>query len=81
MGVQNPSRLSSMVKKKSKKSTVPIWYAIVGLIVVSYNQATQFLATWGVSEAWQVNFVLLAVMIGSAYYFTPYLDAIVRGLK
>jgi len=70
-----------MVSKKSKKSTIPIWYAIVGLIVIGYNQATQFLASWGIVEVWQVNFVLLAVMIGSAYYFTPYLDVVLRGIK
>lgn len=68
-----------MAKAKSKKSTIPIWYVIVGLIVIGYNQVTQFLASWGFKEVWQVNFVLLGVMVVSAYYFTPYLDAVLRG--
>ena len=67
------------MKKQLKKRTVPIWYAIIGLIVLGYNQISQFLQSWGFQAGWQVNFILLGVMIVSAYYFTPYLDAIVGG--
>lgn len=65
-----------MVKKKK---TIPIWYLIVGLIIIGYNQISDFLMSWGFQYDWQVNFVLLVIMFVSAYYFTPYVSTILRG--
>ena len=66
---------------KRKQKTIIIWVAIIGGIILGYNQITQFLASWGLKEIWQVNLLLLAVFAVVTYLFPPYLSALIKGLK
>jgi len=63
---------------KSKK-TIPIYWVTVGLILIFYNQIVSFLASFGLKEIWQANIAILVLIVALAYFFTPYIETILRG--
>lgn len=64
-----------------KKTSIPLYWALVGTIIFLYNQVVDFIYSFGFDKVWQANFIILVVIIFLTYQFTPYIDAIVKGIR
>jgi uncharacterized membrane protein len=66
-------------KKEKKKSRVPLYWITMGLLLLFFNNVVALLHNlFGLNDI-GTNAVIFAIITILTYYFTPYIDAIVRG--